>query len=363
MKDRKKIFFTVLALLQLLPIALMAEESTGGNEEMNPLTGDTWLIAAWGKICTLAKNAWEWFRDHVQKMLIEDLGLGEADSGTVVVMLVVLFILTLMLASGAWAASIAQMRRHPAPKFFLFGFFTFFIGPAHLLYSLDIKGEEEQKAAFAAAAAQKRAEAATRAKLEEEQALARGKKQVAAVSTDGIVWNKDYFISIQRKEDGTHAGPWAVQFNNIPVTVLKIIEVFDENVQVQMLNLEGVKTMGRIPFARIQKWEAIDPAGYEAAMADEPESPEENDAPAQEEATTTDAPIWDEQYFASIRTNADGTPAGPWTVAYNGVEIKVVQIVEVLKECVQVKMINLEGMPMNGRIPYNRIEKWEPANE
>ncbi|GEM_PF-5645193 len=367
MKDCKKYLFTVATLLQTIPLTLLAAENAAapaeGGEKANPLTGDTWLIAAWGKICDIAKAAWKWLEEHVRTMLIEDLGLGEADQGTVTVLIVILVILSIMLASGAWAASIAQMRRHRAPKFFLYGFFTFFVGPAHLLYSLDIKGEEEQKAAFAAAAAQKRAEAAERARLEEEQAVARG-KEAPAVSAEGIVWDKNYFLSIQRKPDGTPAGPWAVQFNGISVTVLQIVEAMDENVQVKMINLEGTKTMGRIPYARLQKWDALDPAGYEEAMAEEkPQAEESAPVAAKESSADANASGWNEEYFASIRTNADGTPAGPWRVAYNGIEIEVVEIVDVLKECVQVKMINLEGMPMNGRIPYSRIEKWEAMNE
>ncbi len=239
--------FTLLAL----PTLLLAQTAKEEAPKDNPLTGDTWLIALWEKIRDAAKGAWEWISTHVHGMLIEDLQLPQAN---LLPLAILLAVLSLMLASGAWAASIAQMRRHKGLPFFFLGFFTFFLGPAKLLYSLEIKGEKEQKEMFAQAAAQKRAEEEARARMEAEQARERG-EEAPAVSQEGVVWDQHYFSSIQRRPDGTPAGPWHVAYNGVKVTVTEILEPLPECVQVKMINAEGAPLVGRIPYARLEAWE------------------------------------------------------------------------------------------------------------
>ena len=251
-RKTKALTFLLLAMsVSLLAQSAPAAGDSAEETDMNPLAGDTWLIAAWGKICDGAKAFWEWLSGVVNTMLFEDLGMSNANYTTLIIILAVL---TIMLASGAWAASIAMMRRHTAPKYFIYGFLTFFIGPAHLMYSLDIKGEKEQKEMFAREAEEKRAEEAERKLKEAEQAKERG-KEAPAVSSDGVVFDQAYFESIQRKEDGTPNGPWRVAYNGIEITVNEIVEVLPECVQVRMINLEGNPMVGRIPYSRIEKWE------------------------------------------------------------------------------------------------------------
>ena len=251
MKSFLRSLFAPLFLLLCTPGLLMA----GAAEESQFVDthGDAWIEAAWEKICELAKSFWEWFSNWIHEMLFTDLGLSEASPRTLIILLVVLAV---MLASGAWAASIAQMRRHPALPFFALGFFTFFIGPACLLYNLNIKGEDERKAQFAEAAARKREEEEARAERELAQAKERGKIEAPAVSAEGIVWDQNYFASIQRKEDGTPNGPWTVAYNGIEVTVTEIIEVLPEFLQVRLINLEGMPMVSRIPYSKIEKWDA-----------------------------------------------------------------------------------------------------------
>lgn len=254
---KKSIRFRLAAMLAYFSATAMllaqeAAKSEGEGGAGNPITGDTWLISAWETICKLAKGFWEWVTSNVHTMLIEELGLTTTDPKILVTLIA---ILTIMLASGAWAASIAQMRRHRAPAFFILGFFTFFVGPAYLLYHLEIKGEKEQKEEFARIAAEKRAEAAERKRLEEEQAKERGEEEPPAVSATGIVWDKDYFTSIQRKDDGTPAGPWDVTYNGVDVVVTEIKEVLPECIQVSFINQEGTALVGRIPYSKIEKWE------------------------------------------------------------------------------------------------------------
>ena len=159
---KKSIRFRLAAMLAYFSATAMllaqeAAKSEGEGDAGNPITGCgsfSPLIAGWETICKLAKGFWEWVTSNVHTMLIEELGLTTTDPK---ILITLIAILTVMLASGAWAASIAQMRRHRAPAFFILGFFTFFVGPAYLLYHLEIKGEKEQKEEFARIAAEKRA--------------------------------------------------------------------------------------------------------------------------------------------------------------------------------------------------------------
>ena len=250
MKSFLRTLFIPLFLILCTPGILMA----GAAEESQFVDthGDAWIAAAWAKICELAKAFWEWFSNWIHEMLFIDLGLSEATPGAIITLLVVLAV---MIASGAWAASVAQMRRHPTLPFFALGFFTFFIGPACLLYNLSIKGEDERKARFAEEAARKREEEAARAERDLAQAKERGKVEDPAVSPDGIVWDQNYFSSIQRKEDGTPNGPWAVAYNGIEITVTEIIEILPDFLQVRLINLEGMPMVSRIPYSKIEKWE------------------------------------------------------------------------------------------------------------
>ncbi len=250
--------FSLLALPTLLLAQKAQEDAPKGN---NPITGDTWLISLWEKVRDGAKAAWNWLSTHVHGMLVEDLQLPQAN---LTLLAIALLVLSLMLASGAWAASIALMRRHKGLPFFFLGFFTFFLGPARLLYGLEIKGEKEQKERFAQAAAQRRAEEAERARKEAEQARERGQES-PAVSQEGVVWDQAYFASIQRKEDGTPAGPWHVAYNGVTVTVTEILEPLPECVQVKMVNAEGAPLVGRIPYARLEAWDPLPQEGEPAA--------------------------------------------------------------------------------------------------
>lgn len=380
----RKLFWTLLTLPALSSALLGAERSNASKlaelkerEAGNPLTGDTWLLAAWDKICGWAKAAWEWLSTNVHTMLIQDMGMGDAN---LVALLVMLAIITVMLASGAWAASIAQMRRHNGLPYFFLGLVTFFVGPVYLLFTLEIKGEKEQLERFAQDAAKKRAEEEERKQKEAMQARERG-QEVPAVSAEGVVWNKDYFASIQRKDDGSPNGPWKATYNGVTVRVEEILDALDECLQARIVNQEGATITGRIPYSRLQAWEplALTPeeesaraAAYDREVAAKiaadaamlkkagilpEEVPAQEEEPAGQEQAPADAsqgPVWNQEYFEALRQNPDG----PWKVRYNDVEVRVDEIQEVLKECIQVRFTNLEGASLVGRIPYARMQEW-----
>ena len=228
--------------------AATSAPAEGGD---NPVTGDTWLIAAWNWLCDLLRQIASAGNEFACRILYDELGVKQLSPTAVIVMLV---ILTLAILSGCWAAGIAQMRRHNRWLFFFFGCVTFFIGPAILLFKLDIKGEKELQATLAAAAAAKAEEEKRKQELLAEARAEHGEAPTEQVAADGTVWNQDYFHSIMRKPDGTPAGPWKARYNDIDVTVLEIIEPLEAFVQVRMINLEGKEIVGRIPYARLEEW-------------------------------------------------------------------------------------------------------------
>jgi hypothetical protein len=217
----------------------------------NPATGDTWLIAAWDWLCGIFGQIAGAANEFACRVLYDDLAVKQLDPVAVIVLLV---ILTLAILSGCWAAGIAQMRRHNRWLFFLFGCVTFFVGPAILLFKLDINGEKELQATLAAAAAVKAEEEKRKQELLAEARAEHGEAPTEQVADDGTVWNQPFFRSIMRNPDGTPAGPWKVRYNGIDVTVLEIIEPLEAFVQVRMINLEGKEIVGRIPYARLEEW-------------------------------------------------------------------------------------------------------------
>ncbi|MBQ4479198.1 MAG: hypothetical protein IJJ33_18090 [Victivallales bacterium] len=227
------------------------EDVAEGKLALNGPTSDTWLIAAWEFVRDNTVKCWTWLSTHVHDVLTEDFVVQDMKISAAIVLLVVLTTMTL---SGAWAASIAQSRRHPRIKFFFYGFVTFFVGPYKMLLNLDIKGEKEALERLANEAAAKRAAAEERALKEREAQIAMG-EQPPAVSETGVVWNENYFNSIQRKADGTPDGPWEVTYNGVHVKVLEILEVLPTVVAVRLVNQEGHEMRGRIPFAKIEQWD------------------------------------------------------------------------------------------------------------
>lgn len=230
----------------------ITQDIADGKLALNGPTSDTWLIAAWEFVRNNAVKFWDWLSTLVTSVLAEDF---KAQDTNPVGAIVLLSILTLMTLSGAWAASIAQSRRHPRVKFFVIGFFTFFVGPYRMLLNLDIKGEKEALAKLAEEAAAKKAEKEERARKEQEGQINKGIVQPPAVSETGVVWDQNYFSSIQRKADGTPDGPWEVAYNGVHVRVLEILEVLPNLVAVRLINQEGNELRGRIPFAKIEQWD------------------------------------------------------------------------------------------------------------
>ncbi len=77
------------------------------------------------------------------------------------------------------------------------------------------------------------------------------------------------------------------------------------------------------------------------------------------QVTAPDGTPMTQSYFKSIMRKDDGTPAGPWTVTYNGTTVTVLEITDAMLDGMQVRFSNLSGQEIRGRIPYSRITQWE----
>lgn len=214
-------------------------------------TEDTWLIAIKDWCVKIGKATWKGTVGFGKQVFVEDLQVPERN---IKVSGVLLFFLTLMIISGASAASTAIMRRHPALKFFGFGMAAVGFAPIYLLLKLDIKGEAQRLEELAEASRIRKAAQEEKERMERQAQMEAGQIVEPTVSAEGITWDQSYFKSIARNADGTPAGPWLVRYNGNTVHVLEIVLALPECVQVRFVIPGQNEQMGRIPYSRLEEW-------------------------------------------------------------------------------------------------------------
>ncbi|NLF16185.1 MAG: hypothetical protein GX595_02865 [Lentisphaerae bacterium] len=177
----------------------------------------------------------------------------------------ILLALTLWLGSGCWASSIASSRRHSAVLSFILGLAVPWVYPLVIVFAMDIKGararQRQQRDAAARDAAKdderrRVAELIGREPAEATPGMAAGAGAEPAVGDLGAdeepqVFDKAYFESIARDDQGNPAGPWRVVFGDNEVKVLRILEPLPEVVSVEIAGRDGAPAKFRIPYARI----------------------------------------------------------------------------------------------------------------
>lgn len=163
-----------------------------------------------------------------------------------------LVVLTLWLGSGCWASSIASSRRHSALLHFVLGLILPLAYPLVIVFVMDIKGARARERQ------QRDAEAVDAAKDDERRRVAEMVGREGVDGTAGLeaeaepqVFDKAYFESIARDDQGNPAGPWRVVFGDNEVTVLRILEPLPEVVSVEIAGRDGAPAKFRIPYARI----------------------------------------------------------------------------------------------------------------
>lgn len=159
-----------------------------------------------------------------------------------------LVILTLLLASAFWAASIASARRHNAILSFVLGLVLPVAYPLVILFTMDIPGKWD----FAA---------------EEEKASKGQQPQEAAPddseATPGNVGElpfeptPDYFSKIARDDEGKPAGPWECVFAGNRITVLQILDVLPNCISVEFRDARPEARKMRILYEKIETFTPI----------------------------------------------------------------------------------------------------------
>lgn len=159
-----------------------------------------------------------------------------------------LVVLTLLFASGCWAAAIARSRGRSAALHFIFGCAIPALYPLFILLALDLPASERPQTEKkpAAAAAEPPAEPAPVSAV-----------QAAPVAEEGSapVLNVSYFSRIARRPDGGFGGPWLATLGGTEFEVLRILECQNEFMQVEVRTGSGAAQRMRLAYARLQKWQ------------------------------------------------------------------------------------------------------------
>lgn len=83
---------------------------------------------------------------------------------------------------------------------------------------------------------------------------------------------------------------------------------------------------------------------------------------AKEEAMAKDSRArWSKEYFDQIARGADGLSAGPFDVEFAGQTLHVERIIEALPTLVLVEFKDAQGVNQRMRIPFAKIDRWEPC--
>lgn len=210
---------------------------------------DTWLLAFFqylADLCRAFGHAAVMVYNNMLKESLQPPSIGWAIFWATLVLF--------LLFSGCWAMSIAIVRRHEhAWLFLLLGIFVPIISPIYLLFNLPIYGDEEMKLQLRRQTIAKKAEQAEAERQERERLLAENPNNAIFLQ-----WNKDVMNKMAKKPDGKPAGPWIVTFNDEKMRVERIIEAFDEFVQVEVSgSRDGAKVDIRMPYLKISAWEDV----------------------------------------------------------------------------------------------------------
>lgn len=160
----------------------------------------------------------------------------------------VVFLVTIWLASGCWAGSIAGARRHSIKTHFVLGLLVPYLYPAVCLFAMDIKGARER------AEAQRRqleAEEQEREMRERAAELERAEQLAAGLGEAQQVYDQEYFSDIMLDEDGSPTGPWVIGFGETVVHARRICEALANVVVVEIADNTGQTQRIRVPYAKI----------------------------------------------------------------------------------------------------------------
>jgi len=187
----------------------------------------------------------------IQYFIDKTVEAGVAPDPLVVIAIVV--ILTVWMASGAFAGTIAGMRERSIILHGFIGMLLPYIWPIVLVFALDVKGAKGRAKTRVKEEEAKLAD-------EEEQRRMQGLTDTASDEDDDIEeersqFNSEYFSRIARDENGEMSGPWAITFGGNEIIADHIVEHLDEVVVVEVRSSEEEMSRIRIPYSRITSCE------------------------------------------------------------------------------------------------------------
>jgi hypothetical protein len=163
--------------------------------------------------------------------------------------------LTVWLASGCWAGSIAGARRHSIVGHFFLGLLVPYVYPFFCLFAMDIRGAKERARARKEEqekAEQERQMRERAAEMEKAEQLAAGK------GGTGPSYDADHFQEIMLDENGNPTGPWVIGFGETVVHAQRICEAMPTLVVVEIADNTGQTQRLRIPYNKITSCSPID---------------------------------------------------------------------------------------------------------
>jgi hypothetical protein len=193
------------------------------------------LISLWGSFVSLVA----FFAEKTTEAGI--------DVDPLLIAILVVF-LSVWLASGCWAGSIAGARRHPIRTNFALGILVPFFYPLFCLFFMDIKGAKERARSQKA---EEEAAEAERQMREKAGQMETDEARVAGMRRGEPQMDAAYFKKIMLDDDGNPTGPWAIRFGETTVQARRICEVLQNAVVVEVGSGDGGEQRIRVPYAKI----------------------------------------------------------------------------------------------------------------
>ncbi len=213
-----------------------------------------------GAVLSILKSFWDMIAQIVGFFTEKTTEAGmEPD---LVIVLFLVFVLTLWLASGCWAASIAGARRHSVKLSFAIGLAVPLFYPLVILFAMDIKGakdrEERAQQEALEEAEQARIREQVAAKAAEEAELTGEASALPAIEEEEQVYDFDFFKRIAYDEDGNVTGPWLIRYGSNEIIAPTVADILPHAVVVEIpQGSEGKLQRIRIPYGMITACELM----------------------------------------------------------------------------------------------------------
>ena len=167
-----------------------------------------------------------------------------------------LAVLTVLLWSACWSASIAERRWHSPALHFALGVVVPVVYPIILVFTMDVRGAR-QRAELRIREEEEQAEGAPLERARRRAAETPDRVDEAFIGPGGVVFNRDYFRRLAIDEEGRPTGPWLITFGDSDVVAERIVDSLDHAVVVEVRGDEGALDKIRVPYAKIR---GCDPA-------------------------------------------------------------------------------------------------------